>query len=219
MKGPCGENLPVAWLCIYASFGMCSRKKSVDMGYKYVVYAFPMKEPKLRGRPITRREQAVVGVAEALGLHLEADILTLEDMKEFPDIRKESKRNQAVMCMVACGFPQSHIAEAFGLARPTVFELVNRIDPNGAFKIDPQAKKAILTRLVEGRAMSAVSSITYEDLLELDADKRASVAQKMIRISQDLNTTKHKELASSKLDLIMDAVEKENGVFEVEVEK
>ena len=173
------------------------------------------KEPEVkRGRP-KKRDLAVVEVADAMGIRLAADALSIEDLEGFPDIKGESKRNQAIMCMTACGFPQTHIADAFGVSQPTIWEIINRIDPQGMFKLNPNRKKAFITKIAEGVAMSALNSISYGDLLELDADKRASVAQKMVKVSQDLNVTKHKNIGENRMDLLLEqmAAESEDGEF------
>lgn len=162
------------------------------------------KQPKTKMGAPRRRDQVVENVAEFMGIQLAADVLSMEDLKDFPNLLGESKRNQGIMCMVAAGFPQNHIADAFGISQPTVWEIVHRIDPEGMFKLSKQAKKAFITQMAEGRAMSAISSISYDDLMKLDADKRANVAQKMMKISADLNISKHKELGATKMDLLME---------------
>jgi hypothetical protein len=172
------------------------------------------KQPDIKlGRP-KKRERVVSEVADAMGIQLAADVLSLEDMEGFPDIAREKPRNQAIMAMVACGFPQTHIAESFKVSQPTINEIIKRIDPNGRFKIDPKAKKAIITKLAEGRALSAINSITLDDLMVLDADKRTNVAQKMLKISQDLNQTKHKGLSGSRMDSLLAAIEEERESVE-----
>ena len=178
------------------------------------------KQPAVKKGAPAKRDRAVVQISEAMGIQLAADALCIEDLAGFPDIASESKRNQAIMCMVACGFPQSHIAQAFDVAQPTVWEIIHRIDPNGMFKIDPKAKKAFITKMAEGRAMSAIASITYEDLMDLDADKRMNLAQKAMKISQDMNVSKHKDLGGNRMDMLLEqmAAEATDAEF-VEVEK
>lgn len=176
------------------------------------------KQPKTKIGPPSKRDRAVVEISEAMGIQLAADALCIEDLAGFPDIASESKRNQAIMCMVACGFPQTHIAQAFGVAQPTIWEIIQRIDPEGMFKIDPKAKKAFITKMAEGRAMSAIASITYEDMLDLDADKRATVAQKLMKISQDLNVSKHKNLGGGRMDMLLDQMAAESTDAEFTVE-
>lgn len=173
------------------------------------------KQPETKVGAPKKRDRVVAEVAEAFNINIASDVLTLEELDGFPNIRDLNKRDQAMMAMVACGFSQGHIAEAFGLAQPTVWEIIQRIDPDGLFKISPKAKKAFITRMAESRAMSAIGSITYNDLLELDADKRANVAQKMMKISQDMNQTKHKDLGGNRMDLLLEqmAAEAEDAEF------
>jgi predicted transcriptional regulator len=167
------------------------------------------KQPETKmGRP-KKRDQVVEGIAECMGIQLAADALALEDLKDFPNLMEESRRNQGIFAMVACGFPQTHIADAFGVTQPTVSEIIKRIDPKGMFKISKAGKKAFITQMAEGRAMSAISSISYDDLMNLDADRRTNVAQKMMKISQDLNTSKHKEVDSSQMGMLMEQMAKE----------
>jgi hypothetical protein len=156
-----------------------------------------------------KKEEAVVKVAEALGITLSADVMSLEELEDFPTLRNESKRNQGIMACIACGFPQTHVAEMFNIAQPTVFEIINRIDPNKRFRLSPNAKKAFVTKMAEGRAMSAISSITFEELKESTPVERTKIATEMIKISQSLNQTKHKEIGASRLDNLMDEVEAE----------
>lgn len=176
------------------------------------------KQPKTKIGAPAKRDRAVVEIAEMMGIQLAADALCLEDLDGFPDLANESKRNQGIMACVVAGFPQSHIADAFGIAQPTVWEIIHRIDPDGLFKISPKAKKAFLTKMAEGRAMSAIASISYEDLMELDADKRANVAQKMMKIVQDANVSKHKAMDGGRMDMLLQqmATEATDAEFVVE---
>lgn len=177
------------------------------------------KQPETKmGRP-KKRDASLVAISEAMGLRLSADILSIEDMEGFPQIHEESQRNQGIMAMWAAGFPQSHIAEAFDVTQPTISEIINRIDPNGMFKLSPKRKKAMITQLAEGRAMSAINSIGLNDLMELDADKRANVAQKMMKISQDLNVSKHKNMDRNNMQMLMDEMARESVDAEFTVEE
>ena len=162
-----------------------------------------MSEPETKmGRP-KKREKVVAEVAESMGIALAADVLSLEDMSGFPQLQNEKPRNQAIMACIAAGMSQCHVAQAFGVSQPAISVIVKRIDPNGMFKLDPKRKRAIMTQLAEGRAMSAITSISWDDLMDLDADKRANVAGKMMKISQDLNQSKHTSLSGSKLDTLL----------------
>jgi hypothetical protein len=143
-------------------------------------------------------------LAETMGIQMSSELLSLEDMQGFPDISGESEVNQGIMVLYASGMPPSAIASAFNRLPSSICRTVRRIDPNNVFRLDAKGRKAIITRLAEGRALTAISSITLEDLLELDADKRANVACKMIKVVQDLNQTKHADKTREKLDLMLD---------------
>jgi len=167
------------------------------------------KEPKTKVGAPSKRDRAVIEVSECLGIRLNADILSIEDLQGFPNLRAENSRNQGIMAMVACGFSQSHIAEAFGVAQPTIWEIVNRIDPQKKFKLSKKAKRAFITQMAEGTAMSAIASITYSDLIELGADKRTVVAEKLMKLSADLNQSKHKDTGGSRLAQLIEQIENE----------
>jgi hypothetical protein len=153
-----------------------------------------------------KKTEAVVKVAEALGITLAADVMSIEEMQDFPTLRDESVRNQGIMACIACGFPQSHVAEMFGVKQPTIHEIIHRIDPGGRFRLSPNAKKAFVTQMAEGRAMSAINSITFDELLECTPVERTKIATEMTKIAQSLNQSKHKEIGASRLDSLMDEV-------------
>jgi len=174
-------------------------------------------EPEVRGYTKNRkRDQVVVGVADALGIQLSGDVLSLDEMKDFPNLAKESERSRAIMALHACGFRQTHIAQIFGVKQPTIHEIIRRIDPHGMFKSSNKARKAIMTSVLEGNAMSALASITMDELMELDASKRTETAAKMLKMSQDLNATKHKEIDGGRMDALLAqmAAESEDADFE-----
>jgi hypothetical protein len=156
-----------------------------------------------------KKEEAVVKVSEALGITLAADVMSIEELQDFPNLRNEGKRNQGIMACIACGFPQTHVAEMFGITQPTVNGIINRIDPGGRFRLSPNAKKAFVTQMAEGRAMSAINSITYDELKECSPVERTKIATEMTKISQALNQSKHKEIGASRLDNLLQEVEAE----------
>ena len=133
------------------------------------------------------------------------DILSSADLVNFPKIKDESPRNQSLMCAYACGYSTRFLAKAFGIAQPTVFNLIKRIDPNGAFKISDQGKKAFLTRIAESRAAEAISSITPEKLEDSSAKELSGIAKDFVSIAAGLNQTKHRDIAASRLDSLIDS--------------
>lgn len=161
-----------------------------------------------RGAP-KKRDKAVVRVSEALGITLAADVMTIEELQDFPNLRNESVRNQGIMACIACGFPQTHVAEMFGVKQPTIHEIIHRIDPGGRFRLSPNAKKAFVTQMAEGRAMSAINSITYDELMECTPVERTKIATEMTKIAQSLNQSKHKEVSASRLEMLLTEVEAE----------
>jgi hypothetical protein len=133
------------------------------------------------------------------------DIISSQDLVDFPKIKDESPRNQSLMCAYACGYSTRFIAESFNISQPTVFNIIKRIDPTGAFRISPDGKKAFLTRICESRAMEAMGSITPEDYRNSTGVEKARIADISIKISQSLNQTKHKSISVSRLDSIIDS--------------
>jgi hypothetical protein len=156
-----------------------------------------------------KKEEALVKISEALGITLAADVMTIEELQDFPNLKDESRRNQGIMCCIACGFPQSHVAEMFKVEQPTIHGIIHRIDPGGRFRLSPNAKKAFVTQMAEGRAMSAINSITFEELKECTPVERTKIATDMTKISQALNQSKHKEIGASRLDNLLQEVEAE----------
>ena len=155
------------------------------------------------GRP-KKKDPAIVRVAEAVGITLQTDVMCLEEVAQFPKLAQETPRNQGIVCALACGYSQGFIAKMFGLAQPTVWEIIQRIDPDGMFKLSPNAKKAFVTRLAEARGMEALSSITPEKLEESSAKELSGIAKDMAALSSSLNTSKHKDLTPSRLDSLID---------------
>ena len=144
-------------------------------------------------------------LAETTDIMLASDVLSAADLVDYPKLKNESPRNQAVMCAYACGYGQRFIAKMFGIKQPTVNVLINRIDPNKMFKVSADSKKAFLTRIAESRAVEAISSITPEKLEDASAKELTAIAKDCVAISQGLNQSKHKELTASRLDSLIDS--------------
>ncbi len=166
-------------------------------------------EPKVKKGAPNKRDQAVVRVAEAMGTTLAADVMTVDEMTNIPDIARENERNQGIMCAFACGYSTPFIAKMFKVAQPTIFEIIKRIDPNGVFKLSKDSKKAFMTKLYESRGVEALSSITVEKLEESSAVELARISKTMADAAANLNQSKHKEVSGSRLDMLMEAMVQE----------
>ena len=155
-------------------------------------------------------------LGETESLMLASDVMSAEDLVNYPKIKGESPRDQGIMCAYACGYGQRYIAKMFGIGQPAVCKIIKRIDPDHTFRVTADAKKAFITRIAESRAVEALSMITYEDLQESSATEKARVADTMLKITQSLNQSKHKELGASMLDSLIDGAIKEAEVVVVE---
>ena len=167
------------------------------------------KEPKTKRGAPKKRDQAVVKISEALGTVLTPDILSIEEMQGFPALKKESERNQMIMCATACGFSQPFIAKALGVSQPTINEIIQRIDPDHMFRVSPDAKKAFMTQMFQTRGTEALASITPEKLEESSASDLARIAKTMTDAAQNLNQSKHKEVSGNRLEMLMAQIENE----------
>jgi hypothetical protein len=167
------------------------------------------KQPEVKtGRP-KKREREVVQVAEALGITLSADVMSLDDMKGFPHLDEMDEKDRAILCMNACGFSQGFMARVLGMAQPSVWERLKKADPDGMFTLSAQSKKAFMTRLAESRGLEALAYITPEKLEGSSARELIGIAKDAVGISQQLNQSKHKEVSVSKLDYMIDAMNSE----------
>lgn len=166
-------------------------------------------EPKTKLGAPKKRDKALVLVAEALGTTLACDVMSLDELKDFPNLAGENERCQMIMSCVACGFSQSFIARALKVSQPTINEIIRRIDPNGAFKLSRDAKKAFMTQLCMTRGIEALSSITPEKLEASSARDLAGIAKTMGEFAAGLNQSKHKEIGGSRMDMMMASIEEE----------
>jgi predicted transcriptional regulator len=159
-------------------------------------------------------EEVELGNTEEL--MLTGDVMSAHDLINFPRLKGETPRNQGVMAAYSLGYGQRFIAKMFGIEQPAVSKIIKKIDPEHTFRISADAKKAFLTRIAESRAVEAISLITYEDLVDSSATEKARVADTMLKITQSLNQSKHKELGASMLDNLIDGAIKEAEVIVVE---
>ena len=146
----------------------------------------------------------------------ESDVMALEEISEFPSLRNLSPRDQMIMLATACGYSQQYIAKAYGISQQAIHRVVKKHDPTMSFRITPNAKKAFLTRILEGRTLEALSYITPEKMEVATAKELTDMASKFVNINQSMNQSKHKEVSGSRLDNIMAAIEQE-GVEEAEI--
>lgn len=166
------------------------------------------------GHPIDQNiESRTVSVEDRLGgaveVALSGDALSCEELEHLPAISGASLRNQGMLAMGAVGYSQGDIAEAYGISQQRVCEVLKKLDPNGMFRLSPVAKRAFVSKLAEGKALAAIGSITLSEIKESTPVERARIAKTMTDISQTLNQTKHKEIGGSKLDVLLDSIEKE----------
>lgn len=148
-------------------------------------------------------------LAGAVEIVLACDALCAEDLENLPSITGASMKAQGMLAMGAVGYSQGDIAEAYGVSQQAVSDTVRRLDPNGMFRLSPTAKRAFVSKLAEGKALAAIGSIKLSEMKESTPVERARIAKTLTDISQTLNQTKHKEIGGSKLDVLLDSIEKE----------
>lgn len=157
------------------------------------------------GRP-RKKDPAVVRVAEALSITFEGDPMSLEEIRNFPTLLDASPKDQGIICMYACGYSQGFIAKSYGMAQPSVWERIQKIDPDGVFKLSPVAKQAFITRLVESRRLDVLGSITQDKLDDSSARELSGIAKDLTMVHQSMNQSKHKEITAGRLDSLIDDV-------------
>ena len=142
---------------------------------------------------------------------LSGDLLSGEELSKFPSLIGESPKRQIIMLATVCGVSQLFIAKSLGVSQPYIAKVVRECDPHRVLRISKDAKKAFITRMLEGRSTEALFSITPEKLEASTANELMNIAAKGMTISQTMNTSKHKSIGSSRLDSIMEAIEVEAG--------
>ena len=131
-----------------------------------------------------KRDREVVQVAEAMGVTLSADIMTLEDLRGFPMLRDMNEKDKAILCLNACGFSQAFIAKAMGVTQQAIFQRLEKCDPERVFSLSPKSKKAFMTRLAESRGLEALAYLSPEKLEDSSANELINIAGKAVDISQ-----------------------------------
>jgi len=168
-------------------------------------------------------------LAEVTGVFMAGDALSADEIERLPALRDESPRDQGIMAMVSCGFPQTDVAEAFDVSQQFVSKTVKRIDPAGVFRLTNQAKRAFISKLAEGKGLSALASISLADIRQCTPVEKMRIAKMGMDIGQQLTQSKHKEIGSGAVDGLLAAIEKERlakkteetirGMPEAEVEE
>ena len=159
-------------------------------------------------------------VAECLDITLHSDVMNMRDLADFPDLDSESDKNKLIILATAAGYSQTRIGQAFGVNQNTIWGIVNRIDPNGMFRLSKNAKTAFITRLVESRCVEALSCITTEKLEESSAKELMGIAKDYVSINANLNQSKHQDLGGSHADILMAQIEAEqqrDGIEDAEI--
>ena len=150
-------------------------------------------------------------ILDAMGVTLSADVLSTEEVRDFPMLSGMRERDRAILCLNACGFSQGFIAKAMGMSQPSVWERISVCDPQRMFTLSPKAKKAFMTRLAESRGLEALAYLTPEKLEAAGARELMSIAKDAVSVSQQLNQSKHKELGGTKLDYMLKQIEEEGA--------
>lgn len=138
---------------------------------------------------------------------LSVEMLSSGEMQLFPAIKEAPARDQIIICAAAFGLSQRFIAKEFGISQVMVAKIIKRIDPDGKYRLDPLAKKALQTKIIESRAMEAICAITPEKLEESSASELMNIAAKGMTVTAAMNQTKHKEICSSRLDNMMEIMD------------
>ena len=144
---------------------------------------------------------------DALEGTLSIDMLSSGEMQLFPAIKQAPARDQIIICAVAFGLSQQFIADEFDISKQMVMKIIHRKDPEGKYRLDPLAKKALQTKIIESRAMEAICAITPEKLKESSASELMNIAAKGMTVTAAMNQTKHKEICTSRLDNMMDMMD------------
>ena len=146
---------------------------------------------------------------DEIGMALTSDVLGAEELEQFPDIKSMSERNQGVFAMHVCGYGPAFMAKAFGVSQPCITRLLNRLDPDRRYKLDPNAKKAFLTRVLTSKAAEAMACITPDKLMDASAKELTGVMKDCLGMSETLNQSKHAQLSTGRLDNLLDEIERE----------
>lgn len=164
-----------------------------------------------------KKEMPVEAYSDALSVTLACDVMGLEELSDYPELKKEPDRNHVIMGCVALGISQNVIADTLGVSQVTITRIVNRIDPERKMRVSKAAKKAFLTRLYETRAMEALSYITPEKLKAASARDLMALSKQATDAMASMNQSKHRDISSNKLDRMLAALEDDTAADVVEV--
>ena len=161
------------------------------------------------GVPKVVESEELAKPAEALEEMLGGDVLDIEELAKYPEIRGLAPRYQAILCAYACGYATRFIADMVGMKQPNVMKIIDKYDPDRMFKIGPDAKKAFMTRIIESRMAEAITSITPEKLKASSAKELMSITKDGASIVANMNQSKHTAVRPGKLASLLEAVEQE----------
>lgn len=155
------------------------------------------------------------------GLSALASDVSQIDLVDFPDVKSMSEVNQIIFSSYIAGYGMSFIARAVGWKQPNVSRLIKKLDPDGRYKMNPEARKAVLTNMLMSKQMEAVSSMTAEKMDEAGLKELSGVVKDCGSVIQNMNQSKHKALTGGRLDNMMKELEREvlDGIPEAEIEE
>jgi hypothetical protein len=158
----------------------------------------------------------IVRVAEILDIPLNSDVMSMNELADFPNLKNESNRNKLIIGATAAGYTQAAIGDALGVNQNTIWEIIHRIDPNGMFRLSKGAKAAYTLNLLNSRKLEALSHMTPAKLKECSAKELSGIAKDMVMMTQNLTQSKHGAKGASKISMLMDAIEIERQNDEIE---
>ena len=143
------------------------------------------------------------------------DPLSEEERQKFPPMKCNSARDEVIMCCIVAGLSQYKIAESFGIAQPTVWKIIKRLDPSGMYKRDKNAKKAMLAGMALQSAAGMQNFITEEKLEDSSAKDLVGMTKQYVDIANNLSESKHKTVGAGRMDAMLEEME-EASVEEVD---
>ena len=129
------------------------------------------------------------------------------DLENVPD------RAVIIISLRAMGYMPKRIAEMLEIERQTVYDYLQRYDPEGKSKIGKEDRRAITTQMFQSTAAEALLSITHEKLKSSDAKALADIATKCATVVERLNLSKKigDSISSSRVDSMLDALDVGEG--------
>lgn len=167
--------------------------------------------------PVGNAGNGSVGVFLASQAMLEGDVMCCAEVSQYPDLKSESPRNQAIMCALACGYSTNFVGKMFGVSQSVIWKISHRIDPKGMYRATPAAKKAFICKLAETRCMEALSSITPEKLDASTARELSGIAKDLKSVGEKLVHGRHGTGVKGRLEGLLAMLEADrvvDGEFE-----